>query len=279
MTIDIGGWLFVLLVLAALVFWYWGTHRRRVLLKGLKKGRPQGVGALVVVQGEAVAPTLSLPTSSQRVAFYGISIISKQNRFEVSDLSGSFTIKGFYGEYDVDISAYYEQQKAVAMTLFSKTRLLPLMKIGDLPNADKIIVHGGVARSILGLAFGLRVWKTGSGGSAARREIGIGPFVRSKEQSTPLKRVAVKSCSVDAAVNEYRVGVDAPEGVTRLLKEKSVLETMMREGDEIYVLETYIPLGKSVFVAGTYSQSGGKDKIEGKDPVLRMSVSYEDPSA
>ncbi len=76
-----GGWLFLLIVLAALVFVYWGTRRRRVLLKGLKKGRPQSDGALILVQGEAVAPALSLPTSGQRVAFYGISVIRKQDSF------------------------------------------------------------------------------------------------------------------------------------------------------------------------------------------------------
>ncbi len=130
----------------------------------------------------------------------------------------------------------------------------------------------------MGLVFGLRILKLSSG-SVAGRATRIGPFKSSVERSTPLQRVDVKGCSVDAAVNEYRVGVDAPEGVTRLLKEQSVLGTMMREGDGIYVLETYIPLGKSVYVAGTYSRSGGKYKIEGKHPVLRMSVSYEDPSA
>ena len=268
MTIDIGGSAFVLLVLAALAFVYWKIHRRRVLLKGLKKGRPQSVGALILVQGEAVAPALSLPTSGLRVAFYGFSIISKQNSFQVSDLSGSFTVKGWDGEYDVDISAYYENRKAAAMTFYSKTKLLPLMTLGKigggLPDADKLIVHGEVARTILGLVFGLRLWGIGSGRRGGRyRMIKIGPL----------------QSSVDAALNEYRVGVDAPEGVTRLLQDKGVLGTIMRDGDGIYVLETYIPIRKSVYVAGTYSQSGGKDKIEGKDQVLRMSVSYEDPSA
>src|SRR5258708_37247565 len=225
-----GTWLFVLLVLAALVFWYWAARRRRVLLKGLKKGRPQGVGALILVQGEAVAPALSLPTSSRKVAFYGISIISKQNSFEVSDLSGSFTVKGSDGEYDVDISAYYEKEEAVATAFFSKIRVLPLMKIGDLPNADKIIVHCKVAESILGLVFGLRVSETRYG-RVAGRAVRIGPLQSSVDRSVPLQRVEVAGCSVDAAVNEYRVGVDAPEGVTRLLQEKGVLGTLMREGD------------------------------------------------
>src|SRR5258708_12523808 len=99
-----GTWLFVLLVLAALVFWYWAARRRRVLLKGLKKGRPQGVGALILVQGEAVAPALSLPTSSRKAAFYGISIISKQNSFEVSNLSTTYTPKRPNRQYHLDIS-------------------------------------------------------------------------------------------------------------------------------------------------------------------------------
>jgi hypothetical protein len=80
----------------------------------------------------------------------------------------------------------------------------------------------------------------------------------------------VKS-TVDSRVQNYLSGINLPPGILAILEKKGIT---LEDKTEITVTEVFIPVGREVYVFGTFD---GDKSVISTDPVVRLSVSYDDP--
>jgi hypothetical protein len=66
-------------------------------------------------------------------------------------------------------------------------------------------------------------------------------------------------------------GKNLPQGILEILAKKGITP---EDKTEITVIELFIPVGREVYVFGTFD---GDKSVIFTDPVVRLSVSYEDP--
>lgn len=265
--------IFILGIIVLLVYNQIRLQKRKGLIRTFKASAVITEGNPILVKGTADSPSILLPSTGEKVAFYAIFIHNKKTSissnsltgnsppFKAFDMSGDFSITSAGIQYPVRISSVFAFfTKGAAMT---SSAVLSATQSSDY--SKKAITEGNnssIAETELNLVFGFSAPVSTSASSTQM----MGQYDSSTSSS-----VASKKSNVDVVSNEYTLGKDTPKAITDILTKKGVA---MCDGEEIIVVETYIPLNKEVFVFGTYE---GKNGIIYSDNTTGLSVSYKDP--
>jgi hypothetical protein len=271
----------VLLLLALFGYFYIIKNKRKEIIKKLKTNPAISEGAPVLLEATAVGPARELPSSGEKVAFYGLSVISKKGSlhgrialkgiFSITTMSGNFKVRSRDGnEYTVDLEDYLGRANTYGKLVAPLSDYDAKMTLGSLEGEGKIVkTPSSRINSVLTVVFGSTVWK--------KRDTHWYLPIRLANILAPITiTVFNPKSTVDIGLHLYTIGKDMPERITAVLKDNGILGGIANDGDEIYVIETYIPMGKNVYVLGTCT-SLEKKAVSGTNTTTGFTVSYADP--
>jgi len=272
------------------------ADKRKQLIKAFKASPKIAKDAPVLVQGQAQAPDVTLPTTGEHVAYYGMFVLSKETAitdtrstvgvridgiplgtnqthidsvkgFTFFETSGDFTVAAGGSYYFVRVSsvlAYYKK----GMDLVSGLVRGQFAKIG-MPES--------VIDDNLNFKLAEQALTTLCGFNAPILEERSRRFSGSWTEKTTTGRTTFSVVSatgrIDARVHQFLSGYNLPQGVQELIAKHG---HVLAEKEEVIVIETFIPLNREVFVFGTFD---GDKSIVFADNTVQLSVSYADPGA
>ncbi|MDP3565028.1 MAG: hypothetical protein Q8R70_11125 [Methanoregula sp.] len=269
--------------------------KRRQLIKAFKASPTIAKNAPILVQGQAKAPDLLLPTTGEHVAFYSMFVLSKESAitdthtssgiringiplgtggpridsvegFSFFETSGDFTVASGGTCYFVrpsGVLAYFKSGADLVSGFvggqFKKTGL-PESFFNDTMNVQ-------AAQPALKM---LCDFKAPLLTERSRRISGAGNSKTTTQHTT--FSVVTATSRIDSRVHHFVSGFNLPPGVLELITKRGI---ELPKKEEILVVETFIPLNREVFVFGTFD---GDRSIIYADGTVQLSVSYTDPS-
>ena len=175
--------------------------------------------------------------------------------------SGDFTVTSGGTPYTVSISGLISQF-AKGASKFTSLVAGQVTSSGIPAETFDDTMGVGVAEGALSWAFGF---------SAPIKSNGTTRHNWSQETSYALFSVVSVKSTVDSRVQNYLSGSNLPKGILEILEKKGI---PLEDKTEISVIELFIPVGREVYVFGTFD---GDKSVISTDPVVRLSVSYDDP--
>jgi hypothetical protein len=303
---DSGGLIIVGIIFLLIIglFAYSYLNKRRIASKQKElirafRASPKFVkDAPVLVQGQAQAPDMILPTTGEHVAYYGLFVMSKEttirdthsgvgirvNGIPLGTTLGTEkdridSVQGFHffetsGDFTVASgSAYYFVRPSGVMAYFKKGADLVAGFVGG--QFEKT----GLPRSFFDDAMAFQVAQQAlqmfCGFNAPMIEERSRRFSGGWTKQTTTQRTTVSvttaTARIDARVHEFMAGYNIPQGIADLLAKRMI---ELPDKEEITVIEVFIPLNREVYVFGTFD--GDRSIIFG-DTDVQLSVSYTDP--
>jgi len=270
------------------------ADKRKQLIKVFRASPKFAKDAPILVQGQAQAPDVLLPTTGEHVAYYGLFVLSKEtavtdtrsnvrlridgiplgtDRTHIDSVQG-FTFYETSGDFTVAAGGSYYFVRASSVFAYYKTGM-------DLVSG---LVKGqfakmGMPESVIddNLNFKLaeQALTTLCGFNAPileeRSRRFSGSFTKTKTTGRTTFSVVSAKSRIDARVHQFLSGYNLPQGVQDLITKHG---HVLAEKEEVIVIETFIPLNREVFVFGTFD---GDRNIAFTDSTVQLSVSYTDP--
>ena len=270
------------------------ADKRKQLIKVFRASPKFAKDAPILVQGQAQAPDVLLPTTGEHVAYYGLFVLSKEtavtdtrsnvrlridgiplgtDRTHIDSVQG-FTFYETSGDFTVAAGGSYYFVRASSVFAYYKTGM-------DLVSG---LVKGqfakmGMPESVIddNLNFKLaeQALTTLCGFNAPILEERSRRFSGSFTKTTTTGRTSFSVVSaksrIDARVHQFLSGYNLPQAVQDLITKHG---HVLAEKEEVIVIETFIPLNREVFVFGTFD---GDRNIAFADGTVQLSVSYTDP--
>ena len=261
-------------------------NQQKKMIQAFKEHPVIKKNAAILLHGPAQSPDLVLPTTGEHVAFFALIILSRESsvsgtgtsyvlpgsvlssrhvtvlkgfRFFVT--SGDFTVTSGGTPYLVSISSLMSQFSKGASVV--KSLVAGQARSSGIPSETLDDTLGvGVAEGALSWAFGFSA-PVKSNTSTIRNW--------SQETSYATSSVVMVKSTVDSRVQNYLSGINLPPGIVGILEKKGI---PLEDKTEITVIELFIPVGREVYVFGTFD---GDKSVISTDPVVRLSVSYDDP--
>jgi hypothetical protein len=290
---------FIILMIIGLFAYSYLNNRRiankhKELIRAFRAFPKFVKGAPVVVQGQALAPDLLLPTTGEHVAFYGLFVMSRETAITgthsgagvrvngialETDQTRIDSIKGFTffessGDFTVASGgAYYFVRASGVFAYFRKGMDMVLSLVAG--QYKKAGVPDNVVEDHMYFVLAEQVLKMLCGFEAplvqehSQRHSGSWTTTTTTGRTT--LSVLTATSRIDSRVQQYMAGYNLPQGVLDLITKRGIT---LAEKDEIIVIETFIPLNKEVFVFGTFD---GDKSIVYADGTVQLSVSYQDP--
>jgi hypothetical protein len=261
-------------------------NQRRKMIQTFREHPVISKNAAVLLHGPAQSPDLVLPTTGEHVAYYALIILSRESSLSSTDTyfsmggssmtdkyvtglkgfrffvtSGDFTVTSNGISYSIRISSLMSQFAKGASRVTSlvagevRSSGIPAETFDDM-------MSGGVAEGALAWAFGF---------SAPIKSDKTTTSNWSQQTTSAHSSVGTVKSTVDSRVQNYLSGTNLPRGILEILEKKGIKP---EDKTEITVIELFIPVGREVYVFGTFD---GDKSIIYTDPVVRLSVSYDDP--
>jgi hypothetical protein len=289
---------FILLLFAGIAAYAYLNNRlaadkRKQLIKAFRASPVIAKDAPILVQGQAQAPDLLLPTTGEHVAFYSMFVLSKESaitdthtgtgiRINGIPLGGGTRIDAVEGFQFFETSGDFTVASGGTYYFVRTSGVHAYFRKG----ADMVAGFVGGQFKNAGMPEG--VFMDAMSFTVAQQALNMlcgfdAPFVteRSKRFSgswnkkTTTQRttfsVVTATSRIDSRVHHFVSGFNLPQGVLDLITKRGI---ELPEKEEILVVETYIPLNKEVYVFGTFD---GDRSIVFTDTPVRLSVSYTDP--
>jgi hypothetical protein len=269
--------------------------KRKQLIKAFKASPKIAKDAPVLVQGQAQAPDLLLPTTGEHVAFYGLFVLSKESAITDTHTSTGIRINGiplgtggtridavegfsFFetsGDFTVASGGTYYFVRPSGVLAYFKTGadLVAGFVGGQFNNAG---MPGGVFKDAMNVTVARQALNMLCGFDAPLVTERSKRFSGSWNKKTTTQRttfsVVTATSRIDARVHHFVSGFNLPAGVLDLIAKRGI---ELPEKEEIIVVETFIPLNREVYSFGTFD---GDRSIVYADGTVQLSVSYTDPA-
>jgi hypothetical protein len=270
------------------------ADKRKQMIKAFRASPKIAKDAPVLVQGQAQAPDLILPTTGEHVAFYGLFVLSKETAvtdtrtgidvrvggipvgtdrtlidsvegFQFFETSGDFTV--------ASKGAYYFVRPSGVIAYFKKGADLVSGFVGN--QFKNMGLAEGVFEDSMNFTIAQQALKMLCGFEAPivteRSRRFSGSWTKTTTTQHATFSVVTATGRIDARVQHYMAGFNLPQGIMDLLAKRGIV---LQEKEEVIVIETFIPLNREVFVFGTFD---GDRSIVFADGTVQLSVSYEDP--
>ena len=260
--------------------------QRKKMIRAFREYPVIRKNSAILLHGPAQSPDLVLPTTGEHVAYYALIILSRESTMSSTETSfaiggavlntrhvtglkgfrffvtsGDFTVTSGGTPYTVSISGLISQF-AKGASKFTSLVAGQVTSSGIPAETFDDTMGVGVAEGALSWAFGF---------SAPIKSDGTTRHNWSQETSYALFSVVSVKSTVDSRVQNYLSGSNLPKGILEILKKKGI---PLEDKTEISVIELFIPVGRDVYVFGTFD---GDKSVISTDPVVRLSVSYDDP--
>lgn len=260
--------------------------QRKKMIRAFREHPVITKNAAILLHGPAESPDLVLPTTGEHVAYYALIILSRESTMSSTETSfaiggavlntrhvtglkgfrffvtsGDFTVTSGGTPYTVSISGLISQF-AKGASKFTSLVAGQVVASGIPAETFDDTMGVGVAEGALSWAFGF---------SAPIKSDGTTRHNWSQETSYALFSVVSVKSTVDSRVQNYLSGSNLPKGILEILEKKGI---PLEDKTEISVIELFIPVGREVYVFGTFD---GDKSVISTDPVVRLSVSYDDP--
>ncbi len=280
------------IIIGAVILLFVAVIALGMLQKGQRKKRIQAFkrqpviesGKPILVQGHAGGTAYALPSTGEKVAYYSISVTSRQvtttrtwtntgvEGFGAFAQTGDFSITTAGKTYAIRIASAFDKfAPGIAMTKNAITAMAGPRGVNDafLRNAMEL----KTSESVLGLIFGF-INPYSDAGKQQRTSTPFQSRETSTMDATPIFGQKDATSYVSTRLSRYTVGRDLPDSVTALLKAKGIDARLSKEGQEVLLVENYVPYGQPVFAFGTYDGNGG---ITFADTTTGLTISYADP--
>jgi hypothetical protein len=270
------------------------ADKRKQMIKAFRASPKFVKDAPILVQGQAQAPDLFLPTTGEHVAYYGLFVLSKETavtdtRTGIDVRIGGIpvgtdrtlidSVKGFQffetsGDFTVASGgAYYFVRPSGVIAYFKKGADLVTGFVGN--QFKNMGLAEGVFEDSMNFTIAQQALKMLCGFEAPivteRSRRFSGSWTKTTTTQHATFSVVTATGRIDARVQHYMAGFNLPQGIMDLLAKRGII---LQEKEEVIVIETFIPLNREVFVFGTFD---GDRSIVFADGTVQLSVSYEDP--
>jgi hypothetical protein len=288
----------LLLIVGLFAYSYLNTRitadKRKQMIKAFRVSPKIAKDAPILVQGQAQAPDLILPTTGEHVAFFGLFVLSKESAITDTHTSAGIRINGiplgtngtridsvegftFFetsGDFTVAAGgAYYFVRASSVFAYFKKGMDMvaglvtgQFAKMGMPEQVIQDNMNFTIAQQALKMLCGFEAPIVEE---RSRRH--SGSWTKTTTGRTTFS-VMTATSRIDARVHHFMAGYNLPQGVLDLIAKRGIA---LKEKDEVTVVETFIPLNREVFVFGTFD---GDRSIVYADGTVQLSVSYADPA-
>jgi hypothetical protein len=288
----------LLLIVGLFAYSYLNTRitadKRKQMIKAFRVSPKIAKDAPILVQGQAQAPDLILPTTGEHVAFFGLFVLSKESAITDTHTSAGIRINGiplgtngtridsvegftFFetsGDFTVAAGgAYYFVRASSVFAYFKKGMDMvaglvtgQFAKMGMPEQVIQDNMNFTIAQQALKMLCGFEAPIVEE---RSRRH--SGSWTKTTTGRTTFS-VMTATSRIDARVHHFMAGYNLPQGVLNLIAKRGIA---LKEKDEVTVVETFIPLNREVFVFGTFD---GDRSIVYADGTVQLSVSYADPA-
>jgi len=287
--------LFIGIILYATVSNRLAADKRKQLIKAFRASPVIAKNAAILVQGQAQAPDLLLPSTGEHVAFFSMFVLSKESAITDTHTSTGIringipmetggtrinSVKGFQffetsGDFTITSQGtYYFVRPSGVLAYFKKGADMVAGFVGSqFKNAG---MPEGVFTDAMNFTVAQQALNMLCGFDAPIVSERSKRFSKSWDKKTTTQRttfsVVTATSRIDSRVHHFVSGLNLPQGVLDLITKRGI-EIPAKE--EIIVVETYIPLNKEIYVFGTFD---GDRSIVFTDTPVRLSVSYTDPA-
>jgi hypothetical protein len=270
------------------------ANKQKELMKAFRVSPKFVKDAPVLVQGQAQAPDLVLPTTGEHVAFYGLFVLSRETTIRDTqngvgiringiplgtDRTRIDSVEGFHffetsGDFTVASgSTYYFVRPSGVFAYFKKgADMVAGFVGGQFKNAG---LPESFFQDAMNFTVAQQALQMFCGFDAPVIEERSRRFSGSWTKKTTTQRtmfsVMTATARIDARVHHFLAGYTIPQGIQDLLAKRGI---ELPEKEEIIVIETFIPLNREVYVFGTFD---GDRSIVYADGTVQLSVSYADP--
>jgi hypothetical protein len=280
--------LFIAFIMYAYLNSHLAKNKRRDLIRAFRASPKIIKDGPILVQGQAQAPDLILPTTGEHVAFHSLFVVSRESAIADTRIRSSVQIGGFSqsrtsitrtkGFRFFETSGDFTVVSGGTPYLVSVTGMLAQFAKGASMFTSFV---AGEAKNA-GLTEGLwnETMNFHLAEEALRMLCGFSAPIGT-ERSTmrsgfekidyATSSIVTVTSRIDSRIHYLVAGQNLPPGIQDLLAKRGIVP---EEKDEIIVVETFIPLNREVYVFGTFD---GDKSIVSKNGTVRLSVSYTDP--
>jgi hypothetical protein len=271
------------------------SDKRKQLIRTFRASPKIAKDAPILVQGQAQAPDLLLPTTGEHVAYYGLFVLSKDttvtdtrstvgvridgitlgtDRTHIDSVQG-FTFFETSGDFTIASGGTYYFVRASSVVAYFKkgTDMVYGLVAGQFAKAG---MPEHVIEDNMNFTLAQQALKMLCGFDAPVVEERGRRFSGSWTKTTTTRRtsfsIMTATSRIDSRVQHFMAGYNLPQGILDLITKRGIA---LKEKDEVTVVETFIPLNREVFVFGTFD---GDRSIVYADGTVQLSVSYTDPA-